>query len=64
MYKVYMYKVNMSQITVPMYRNKSPQKISVDPCRLRQVIITRIWLDFYEDDRLPWVLSSIHIQRI
>jgi hypothetical protein len=23
----------------------------------------RIWLDFYEDDMLPWVLSSIHIQR-
>jgi hypothetical protein len=50
------------QITVPIYRNKSPQKISVDPCRLRQVIIIRIWLDFYEDDRLPWVRSSIHIQ--
>ncbi len=23
----------------------------------------RIWLDFYEDDMSPWVLSSIHIQR-
>jgi hypothetical protein len=31
MYKVYMYKVYMSQITVPIYRNKSPQKMSVDP---------------------------------
>jgi hypothetical protein len=25
-----------------------------DPCRLRQVIIVHIWLDFYEDDMLPW----------
>jgi hypothetical protein len=24
----------------------------------------RIWLDFYEDDMSPWVLSSIHIQRL
>ncbi len=32
-------------------------------CRLRQVLMIRIWLDFYEDDMLPWVLSSIHIQR-
>ncbi len=23
----------------------------------------RNWLDFYEDDMSPWVLSSIHIQR-
>ncbi len=35
-----------------------------DPCRLRPVIIIRIWLDFYEDDMLPWVLASIHIQRL
>jgi hypothetical protein len=34
----------------------------VDPYRLRQVIIVRIWLDFYEDNMLPCVLSSIHIQ--
>jgi hypothetical protein len=32
--------------------------------RLKQVIITRICLDFYEDDMLPWVMSSIHIQRL
>ncbi len=63
-YKFYMYKVYMSQITVPMYRNKSPQKMSVAPAPAWQVIIISIWLEFYEDDRwLPWVLSSIHIQR-
>jgi hypothetical protein len=33
-------------------------------CRLRQVTLIRIWLDFYEDDMSPWVLSSIHIQRL
>jgi hypothetical protein len=26
--KIYMYKVYMSQITVPIYRNKSPQNVS------------------------------------
>jgi hypothetical protein len=35
-----------------------------DRCRLNQVFIIRIWLDFYEDDMSPWVLSSIHIQRV
>jgi hypothetical protein len=48
---------------IPNNRKKSPQKMLDDPCRLRQVIIVRIWLDFYEDDMLPWVLASIHIQR-
>ncbi len=41
-----------------------PNECKDDPCRLRQVIIKRIWPDFYEDDLSPWVLSSIHIQRI
>jgi hypothetical protein len=40
-----------------------PKECRDDPCRLRQVIIIRIWLDFYEDDMSRWVLSSIHIQR-
>ncbi len=33
-------------------------------CSLRHVLIIRIWLDFYEDDMSPWVLASIHIQRL
>ena len=32
--------------------------------RLRHVIIVRIWLYFCEDDMSPWVLFSIHIQRL
>jgi hypothetical protein len=48
---------------IQIYRNKPPNKSQDDPCRPRKVIIVRIWLDFYDDDMLPWVLSSIHIQR-
>jgi hypothetical protein len=40
-----------------------PKECQDDPCRLIQVINIRIWLDFYEDDMSPWVLSSKRIQR-
>jgi hypothetical protein len=36
----------------------------LDGCHLRQVIVIRIWLDTYEDDIFPWVLSNIHIQQL
>jgi hypothetical protein len=48
---------------IQIYRKKPPQRILGDPCRLTQVLMICIWLDFYKDDMLPWVLSSIHIQR-
>jgi hypothetical protein len=34
-----------------------PKEYQGDPCHLRQLLILRIWLDFYEDDMPPWVLS-------
>jgi hypothetical protein len=49
---------------IQIYRKKPPQRILGEPCRLRQVLMIRIWLHFYEDDMSPWVLSSIHIQRL
>ncbi len=39
-----------------------PKEYLGDPCFLRQLLIIRIRLDFYEDYMSPWVLSSIHIQ--
>jgi hypothetical protein len=41
-----------------------PKEYQGDPCRQRQVLTVRIWLDFYEDDMSPWALSGIHIQRV
>ncbi len=41
-----------------------PKEYKDYPCCLRQVFIIRIWQDFYKEDLSPWVLSSIHIQRI
>ncbi len=43
--------------------NQSPQSMLRWPLPFATGIIIRSWLDFYEDDMLPWVLSSIHIQR-
>ncbi len=40
-----------------------PKEYSNGPCRLKPVLILCIWWDFCEDDMLPWVLSSILIQR-
>jgi hypothetical protein len=46
----------------PILKNKNkytvrnqPKECEDEPCRPSQVIIIRIWLDFYEDDMLPWV---------
>ncbi len=50
---------------VQIYRKKTtPNNIKVTPADWDRVLIIRIWLDFYEDDMSPWVLSSIHIQRL
>jgi hypothetical protein len=38
---------------------KIPAAVAIDLCCRHR----RIWLDFYEDDMLPWVLSRIHIQQ-
>jgi hypothetical protein len=35
-----------------------------DPGPLRKVLIVHIWQDFYQDNMSPWVLSSIHVQRL
>jgi hypothetical protein len=40
------------------------QEYSDVPCRLKPVLILHIWLDSYEDDMLPWVLSNVLIQRL
>ncbi len=45
------------------YKKITPRNVKMTPAALRQVHILRIWLDFYEDDMSPWVLSCIHIQR-
>jgi hypothetical protein len=41
-----------------------PKEYEGDPCCLRHLLILGIWLDFYEDDMSPWILSSIHIQHL
>ncbi len=38
-----------------------PKGYNDNPCRRRQVLIIRIWLDFYEDKMSPWVLFSIYV---
>jgi hypothetical protein len=52
---------NLTVYYLPVYPPYSDYNYGL--CRLRQVLMIRIWLDFYEDDMSPWVLSSIHIQR-
>jgi hypothetical protein len=51
--------ININQFT----ERNHPEEYKDDPCRMRQVLNIHIWLDFYEDDMSPWVLSSIHIQQ-
>ncbi len=62
--KVYNNNVNTKKVytKIPNIQKEfTPKKIKMT--RLRQVIFVRIWLDFYEDDMSPWVLSSIRFQR-
>ncbi len=58
---IYLLKTTHSPNTgeIQIYRKKPPQRILGDPCRPRQVLIIRIWLDFMKTTcRLGFCLVS------